>query len=388
MTVFAVFLIGLSLALPIFFASGRQKKPLPWMFLLCGIHIAAVFTQNEMLKTVTADAHLYYYDTDMYTAYNIGLGTSFIVYLTQFLKLTMNLDFVELMLMFGMTGTITILLLCNWISENFQGYLRNVGLILCVLPGLHFWTSSIGKDAPMSIGIFLIILSVLNIRKRLLMFFFGALICLMTRPHILIILIITWISANILRESRPIIRLVFVIFAIAFIPVSQVVIQNFLGIDILNSNDLSKLISERQNYFTNTLDGGVIYISNPATRVIYFTFNPLFYNASSTMSLMASIENLIMIIMMLRIFIRFRAIEERYKTFAVFLALFVLAMVLFQGLGGYNIGLALRQKVMIYPAFIMLFLLCEKGSVERNSERHYKNARSTSTVSKNSPVDL
>ena len=382
MTVLSIVLIALSLALPVIFTSNQNKKLLPWMFLLCAVHCATVLVQNEMLKAVTADAHLYYYDIDMYTARPFGLGTSAIVYTAQFLKMSLNLEFVDVMLMFGILGAITIILLSRWIDGNFKGYVRTIGLLLCFLPGLHFWTSSTGKDAPMALGIFLVIFSTIDIRKRAWIFGFGLLICLLTRPHISIILMAAWAGAHILRNRIPALRIAALVGAVAFIPIAQIIIQNFLDIDILNTNDLSKLVAERQNYFENTLDDGVVYIENPIVRIIYFTFNPFFYNASSANALMSSIENLILVIMMLRVFVGFRKIEEKNKTFALFLLLFIVAMVIFQGLGGYNIGLALRQKVMIYPAFIMLLVICEQGLAARRSVRSHKGNRLAYSVAK------
>jgi hypothetical protein len=382
MTVLSIVLIALSLALPVIFISNQNKQLLPWMFLFCAVHCATVLVQNEMLKSVTADAHLYYYDIDMYTARPFGLGTSAIVYAAQFLKLSLNLEFVDVMLMFGILGATTIVLLSRWIDENFKGYVRNLGLLLCFLPGLHFWTSATGKDAPMSLGIFLILFSTIDIRKRAWIFGLGLLICLLTRPHILIILMAAWAGSHVLRNRIPALRIAALVGAIAFIPIAQIIIQIFLDIDILNTSDLSKLVAERQNYFENTVDDGVIYIENPVVRVIYFTFNPFFYNASSANALMSSFENLILIVMMLRVITGFRAIEERNKTFALFLLLFIVAMVIFQGLGGYNIGLALRQKVMIYPAFIMLLVLCEQGLAVRRSLRARKSSQLTHAITK------
>jgi hypothetical protein len=382
MTVLSIVLIALSLALPVVFISNQNKQLLPWMFLFCAVHCATVLVQNEMLKSVTADAHLYYYDIDMYTARPFGLGTSAIVYAAQFLKLSLNLEFVDVMLMFGILGATTIVLLSRWIDENFKGYVRNLGLLLCFLPGLHFWTSATGKDAPMSLGIFFILFSTIDIRKRSWIFGLGLLTCLLTRPHILIILLAAWAGSHILRNRIPALRIAALVGAIAFIPIAQIIIQIFLDIDILNTSDLSKLVAERQNYFENTVDDGVIYIENPIVRVIYFTFNPFFYNASSANALMSSFENLILIVMMLRVIIGFRAIEERNKTFALFLLLFIVAMVIFQGLGGYNIGLALRQKVMIYPAFIMLLVLCEQGLAVRRSLRTRKSSQLTHAITK------
>jgi hypothetical protein len=382
MTVLSIVLIALSLALPVIFISNHNKQLLPWMFLLCAVHCTTVLVQNEMLKSVTADAHLYYYDIDMYTTRPFGLGTSAIVYAAQFLKLSLNLEFVDVMLMFGILGATTILLLSSWIDENFKGYVRTLGLLLCFLPGLHFWTSATGKDAPMALGIFLVIFSTIDIRKRAWIFGLGLLICLLTRPHILIILMAAWVGSHVLRNRIPALRIGALVGAIAFIPIAQIIIQIFLDIDILNTNDLSKLVAERQNYFENTVDDGIVYIENPIMRIIYFTFNPFFYNASSANALMSSFENLILTVMMLRVFVGFRAIEERKKTFALFLLLFIVAMVIFQGLGGYNIGLALRQKVMIYPAFIMLLVLCEQGLAVRRSLRTRKSSQSAHAITK------
>jgi hypothetical protein len=369
MTVLAFLLIGLSFALPLAFLTRSRQSLALWLFALSAVHCAAVLVQNQMLQDVSVDAHLYYYDTEMYLARPFGMGTSAVVYFTQIVKKTFNFEFVELMLVFGMCGSIAIIMLACWIHENLVGYVRFLCLILCFMPGLHFWTSSIGKDAPMALGIVLLILAAQDMKAKWRSFGLGVLICLIIRPHILLLVLTAFAAAHILRNRSLMLRIGAVVIAAALFPVAQIVFQNFLGINILNGDDLSKLFTEQQNYLANTLDEGVVFIANPIVRVVYFTFNPLFYNASSATSLMASIENLILIFMMLGISRGFRAVEGAHKPYAIFLALFIVILLLFQGLGGYNVGLALRQKVMVYSALILLLAICEKQRTLRHRRK-------------------
>jgi hypothetical protein len=372
MTVISVLLVLITLAMPLAFLNAQNRQLAPLMFLSCAVHCIAVFTQHEILKTVTADAHLYYYDLEGYTGRPIAFGTSFVVYLTQFLKNSFQLEFIDIMYIYGMTGAAAILLLMRWIYLNMAGSVKWIGCFLCFLPSLHFWTSSIGKDAPMALALVLLVLSFSNIKNSLLPFVVGSLICLAIRPHIFVILLAAYVAARVLRSSSFGLRILAVVLAIAFIPLARIIMQNFIGLDILSSTDTIALFSERQNYFSNTTDDGVIYIDNLFLRVIYFSFSPFFYDANSALSLVSSFENLIILLILLRLSSTFWKIDITKKAFATFLIFLVLLLFLFNGLGGYNVGLALRQKVMLYPALIVVFLLGEVGRAASKWDRRHR----------------
>ncbi len=369
MTVFTVFLILATLLLPLLFFNRQNQGIAALMFLCCAIHCIATFVQNEFLKSVTADAHLYYFDLEGYTARSLELGTSSIVYLTQFIKNGLNFEFVEAMYLYGMAGAAAILLLLRWISLSLNGYVQKLGCLLCFIPGLHFWTSSIGKDALVALGLTLVTIGFQSIRSNIFAIAFGGMLCLMIRPHIFLIVMASFPIAKTLSNKSFNFRVFSIIVLLATIPMAQFIIQMFLGINLLSFDDVSGIFSERQSYVQNTLDHGVIYIENPAGRILYFTFNPLFYNAESALAIVASVENLVIIGIFARLLMTFRKIEASSGSYRLFLILSVVGILVFTGLAGFNLGLALRQKVMFYPALIILFLICEANYAQRRQQR-------------------
>jgi hypothetical protein len=366
-TAISALLILATLALPLLFIDRKTHSIAPLMFLSCAVHCAATYFQNEMLKSVTADAHLYYFDLDSYMSRPLVLGTSSIVYFTQFVKNTFGFEFIDIMYLFSMAGAAMVLILMRWISLNAQGNAKWLGCALCFLPGLQFWTSTIGKDAPMALGLILLVVGLQDIRKNMPAVIVGGVLCLIIRPHIFVILAAAYPIAHILRNRGIMLRVFAIGLAMALIPIVRIIVEAFLGIDILDTNQIYNIVSDRQGYFVFTTDEGVTFIQNPLVRIVYFTFSPFFYDADSVLSLISSLANLALICIMIRIIFSFTKITDGYKITSTFLAIFVAVMVLFLGFGGYNVGLALRQKIMFYPALLMLFLLGEAGYAARKA---------------------
>jgi hypothetical protein len=126
---------------------------------------------------------------------------------------------------------------------------------------------------------------------------------------------------------------------------------------VLNINELGKFFTERDAMFSSMSTADVTYYANPFRRIAQFLFQPLFFDARDSYGLAASMENTILIVAMMTItadiFQRYRLQSAEVRLYFFF----IITMILLLGLTSYNVGLALRQKVMLYPAFILIIAL-------------------------------
>ena len=363
MGILSLFFIALTFTLPLLIAMRNPRAPISLMFLAAIIHTTAVAIQDKLLKSTNADAHLYYYDLDFYMAQPIQLGTSLIVYLTYWLKTYLNASFTDLMYLFGMSGSAAIMILLSFIASNSHKGRHFFPYCACFLPGLHFWTSSIGKDSLIILGLVLAVTSVTKLPQKMLGFIIGIGIIMIIRTHIAIILIGAFGIAKLMFDNRIGGRITLLILATLAIPTVYFATQSFLGINIFNLNEISSFFQDRQTYVSSLEDQGVTFIANPFARLGYFLLRPFFFDANNILALIASFENLALLLVIGRLIFLWKRSSLSERVTPVFLLLFIISLSLFLGFTGYNVGLALRQKVMIYPAIVILLTIMEASSM-------------------------
>lgn len=373
MSVLSVIFVIMTIALPIFFFISNPKSPYILITIACIIHIVSVFLQDNMLKTIPGDAHLYYYDLDNYMYQPLRIGTSLVVYSTMYLKNLLNAEFIDLMLLYGFFGALSVVLLINYIHSTVPKNARLLPYCLCFLPGLHFWTSFIGKDAIISLGITLAVTALPQLPKSMIRFVIGLCIIAIIRTHILVIFVAIFIFIKMTLENDGKNRMAILLFSAASIPALNFALDAFIGINLFDFNSISLFFEERQSYATTEVGNGVLYIENPMIRILYFMSNPFFFNTTNFFGVVASIENLMLLSLIIRLIWIIKKIKISEISSVIFLSLLILTLSIFLGITGYNVGLALRHKVMLYPAFIVLSCLLEKQLSLHNLDQ-LKNA--------------
>jgi hypothetical protein len=361
--------LALTLCLPIWFVGRNEYVNLPLMFGACLLHIVTVFLQNSMLQNVNADAHLYYYGLENYLAQPLTIGTSLVVHATFGLRTMFDLSFIDMMLLFGLIGTCPILMLIAQVGTRIPAGHRLWAYAACLLPGMFFWTSVIGKDAITTAGIALAMVCARDLPKRSIGFACGILIVMLIRPHVALLLAAAFGVSRLFFGTKLSSRFGLILLGFAALPIAIIAMQNFIGINVLNFSEVSQFFNEQQGYVATTADEGVVYIANPLQRAAYFLFRPMFFDADTPLALIASFENLAVLLVVARIAYLWRQYGIPDRQNAVFYALAALALMLFLGLTGYNVGLALRQKVMAYPALVSLLILGEAAAATRKRDR-------------------
>lgn len=368
MTFFGYLIFGMMLAALFYVLGFRNAANRIVGVGVVGMHLLVPFVQSSLAAGNEADAHLYYFDHLSLFSQPITPGTSFVVYITQIFKTNFNASF-EDMLMFNSLISMgaVLFLISNTLEKDEYTPSRQLILsILFLLPGLHFWTSNIGKDSFALAGLALFLFGAADFKKRIWQAVAGLILVALVRPHIAVILAAAVALAQLEFSFRPNRIFTLALFSGAGLTVAYFTFQTFFGINVLDINELGKFFTERDAMFSSMATADVTYYANPLRRIAQFLFQPLFFDASDGFGLAASVENALLICAMLTIAADIFRRQSLGRPEGKLYFFFLITMILVLGLTSYNVGLALRQKVMLYPAFILILAL------HRNVER--KNA--------------
>ena len=187
------------------------------------------------------------------------------------------------------------------------------------------------------------------------------------RPHIAALIIIAFtFSLLITKILSPFKRIFFIIISLFGITLLIPITLQYVGLEEVTSVDLVKdFINERQTF---TLMGGSgIDISSMSLILKLFTysFRPLPYEAHSFLSLLSSIDNLILLIIF--VLSLFTGLISKGKIFSMsdpkenrwFLFIFALSVMVISSFTTANLGISVRQKWMYMPMllyFVFLFI--------------------------------
>lgn len=367
MTFFGYLIFGMVLAALFYVLGFRSTANRIVGVGVVGMHLLVPFVQSSLAAGNEADAHLYYFDHLGLFSQAMTPGTSFVVYITQILKINFNASFEDMLIFNSMVSMCAVLfLISNTLEKNEYTPSRQVILsILFLLPGLHFWTSNIGKDSFALAGLALFLFGAADFKKRIWQAIAGLILVALVRPHIAVILAAAVALAQLEFSFRPNRIFTLALFSGAGLTVAYFTFQTFFGINVLDINELGKFFTERDAMFSSMTTADVTYYTNPFRRIAQFLFQPLFFDASDGFGLAASVENALLICAMVTITADIFRRQSLGRPEGKLYFFFIITMILVLGLTSYNVGLALRQKVMLYPAFILILAL--HRNVERKS---------------------
>ena len=357
-------LIGILISIGGFrFARVSESRPRLVLFvLLLMAQIGASFVYYFYAQEFGGDVLLYY--NDQYGIYGngFGLSTIFVINFVQFLKEYFGGSMLDYFLLFqamGFWGMLFVLRAFDDIYDELGQPRSRYVYLLLFLPGLHFWTSAIGKDAPIFLAVAMCTWAAFRLQSRYLAFGAGLAIALMVRPHIaLIALVALALTVLFARKTSLIVRVA--LFAVVLGGIGSVagLVQNsFQGLNISNADSVSEFIETKSSVSEES--GGDANIVGAAFPVKLFAllFRPLFIDATGILGYVASLENVILFLVIGGLVWRFRTslAVVRAAFFARFAGFFFIMLTILLALVNYNVGLGLRQKMMMMPALLTLF---------------------------------
>lgn len=326
------------------------------------LHVAAAFAFYQFVQAESADTALYYFDPmAYYEQFGFGISTYFVIYFVQALRGLVGGTYLDYFLLFQAFGFWGVALMMRTFQEIYaelnveQPPATNLFLLI---PSLHWWTSAIGKDAPFMLAIVLSIWAAMRFRKRIHWFVLALVAIFVLRPHLgLLVSAALFVTIVVERRIAFWLRGLLVLGALFGVYFAIATIQTTFNVDLTDPESVSNMLEIRDNVL-NTADAGDSRVdAGYPFRVMSLLFRPLFYDVDNMFGNLASIENVLVLMVFGYLLFRIKRLMALFMSvaFVRFAVLMSLLLIGFQGLAYYNVGLGLRQKwSMILP---MVFVI-------------------------------
>lgn len=296
-----------------------------------------------------------------------GRATSIMLLINYFFSNILALSFFSGMILYsfiGYWGFIYLVLIFKHILPNYL-LLKNVKIfnipivpLLFFLPNMHFWSVAIGKDTLCFFAIILFVYSFLSINKRIFMFVLSCTIMFFLRSHILLFGLTSFGLALLLKGKIQTYKkiIISILFSILFAPVLNAVLET-TKMEQLDIDSIEKFNDTKSTALLKA--GSAVDISSYPypLKVFTFLFRPLFFDAFNFLSLISSLENIVLLVLFIR-FLKDNFYSLVFKTNNI-----VLGSFLFYFIGAVafapvlsNLGIMIREKNMLTPCFLIFVM--------------------------------
>ena len=232
--------------------------------------------------------------------------------------------------------------------------------LLFFLPNLHFWSCAVGKDTLLFFCIGIFVYGLMNMTKRFLFVILALSLSYAIRPHISLFMIISFGFVFMFNRSKSLFqRILFssIMIGIA-ISIFPLVLKfskiEEVSIDSFNNFALNKASLLNKSYTSSAID--ISSYSLPV-KIFTFLFRPFFFDINSIPSLLASIENTILLLLTISYFKNKPITSFRKAPFVIQGMVFFLiigTLAFSQSLG--NVGIMIRMRNMFLPGLIIFLL--------------------------------
>lgn len=326
------------------------------------LHIGASVGYYFYSLISPADTHLYFFDTVGMSQWDFSLGTVLLVKLVQSLKNVIGGSYFDWFLVFqsvGFWGVVILLRVFDQIHDEVNQPRSRVSYCLLFLPGVHFWTSAIGKDAPLFFAVCLALWSAMRLPRRLPFLSVAIAVMVLFRPHIALIAVVAIAMAAVFEgRFNAFVKVLLLAIALAGTMAVGSTVEATFRLNLTSAESVSDFFATRSEV-SQTIEGGTSVNDAPlAFRTFSLLFRPLFYDAEGFFALVASLENLFYVFAIGFLVIHWRLSLRLAKNvfFLRFAFLFAMVLLILLSMLYYNVGLGLRQRMMMMPAVFAFFV--------------------------------
>lgn len=225
--------------------------------------------------------------------------------------------------------------------------------LLLFMPNLHFWSGGVGKDTLLFFCVTLFAYSISDIRRHFFALGLSVLLSYFLRPHITLFLVAAFGLGYLFDGRLKIYQKAFlaVVFAIGALFLLEPV-MSFVKIESLDTEAIESFSSTRAGHLTKAGSGIDISSYSYPAKVFTFLYRPLFFDINNALALVASFENLILLLFSISFLNQNPISAIRRGSFMVKGAFFFFALcALSLSLVMSNLGIILRQKNMLILMF-------------------------------------
>jgi hypothetical protein len=357
---FVALLLGFSAIYVVDIRSSRARFAA--FVMLFALHTVASIAYYFAFEASGSDAHMYYYDRLGVYGNAEGLGTIFVINAVQFIKEKFGGTFIDHFMLFnaiGFWGIAYSFKTFNEIFEDLNAPPPTWLYALLFLPGLHFWTGAVGKDAPLFLAVALSVWATMRLTRRLPAFGIAIAIMLAIRPHIAIIALSAIAIATLVeKRTKWWIKLLLLLGVAAGGAIVASSIETTFRLDVSSADSVSEFLASRGTVSEESgADLSIVQGSLPM-KVFSLWLRPFFLDAENMMAYVASLENLAIFVMFVLIGWHFRLTKSLFKNvlYARYSIIFFLALTALLAAVNFNVGLGLRQKMMAMPCLLAIFV--------------------------------
>ena len=363
---FSVLLIAAMILMVVFLhlqrGAGVRLKPILALGLFV-YHSVFCVIYYELIKTMPADANMYYrvgseigQSGDLVIEF--GLGTDFVIWLVAHIQRLFDLQKLTLFLLFSMVGFTGLLFLLRAMSTWLVGKNASWLWLLLFMPGLSFWTSSIGKDSLIFFALCYLLYAILHF--SLIRIALALLVIMLIRPHVGIVAIMSLSLALMVDKKQLSAHAKWLSAAILLTLLVMLVpfVTSYVGLSELSLQAIVNKIEAQSGH--NQEGGGALDITQLSLpgQIFAYLFRPIFFDAKNMLGVVVSFENAIYLGMCLMLLRRqMISFFQQHKSVVLWFSLFFFAgMTLMMATTTANSGIAVRQKMMFFPYLIFVFV--------------------------------
>jgi hypothetical protein len=301
-----------------------------------------------------------------------GTSTIFISFLGWPFINIFHFNYEMMMVLFSYFGYLGFVYAYLFFRENIPikiKVFKNLDFLTLILffPNMHFWTSSLGKGAPIFMGLMMFAYAIKYPKSRILSLLIGSAMIYFIRPHVFLFVAAGTVLGVMSGKEKISFGKKLIIY-VGMIGGLILVQDQILGMAGLEDSD--SLVTDFENFSEDRADSlatsgsGVSMSSYPIPLKLFtFWFRPLFFDAPGILGLIVSVENLIYLILFLKIlkkdFIKFlknSPVAVKMSLVVFFLSSLALTFVMS------NLGIIMRQKsmVMYFLFFVIYYYLAQK----------------------------
>ena len=346
-------------------AIEQSNRKIGFFLLIVVIHVATTAIYYQYAQSYDADTGLYYFDQPGFYYRRFSLGTVFIIYSVQWLREVIGGTYLDYFFLFQAFGVWGIALLVRALEELTIVLERPWPPFLTVLmfmPGMYFWTSAIGKDAPLFFACTLAVWSSMAITKRWLWFGIAIVVMVLFRPHIALIAIGSLALAVVAGRGLPLaLRGVLVGLSLVSGALLLNTVQASLRVDLSSVGSIAGYLetsTATAAVATAATAGGDQLVSAPLPlKLISLLYRPFFFDSGGFFGLVASVQNVFMLFVTFVLVRNHRIWRAMFRESLPirFATIFLFALILLLSFMYYNVGLGLRQREMFTPALYLIF---------------------------------
>lgn len=293
-----------------------------------------------------------------------GEGTMFMYAFNFIFSNVLNMSYLSNTLVFSLFGFMGLTFLYMVVVKTVKFNKRLYGYILFpalfFLPNLHFWSAGVGKDTTLFLCIGMFTYGIMKpfIRSPLLVL--SILLALAIRPHIVLFLMVGFGLAYILGGKISVFQRV--AFSTVLLGIGLSILPSvleFAKIEEASAESFDKFAEAKSNVLSRSHTGSAIDISSYPLplKILTFWFRPFFFDVRNINGLVASLENLVLVIVFIKAMRTkplqaFKAAPFVIKGLVFFLIVGTLAFS--QSMG--NVGIMIRMRNMFLPGLLIYML--------------------------------